>query len=65
MIFAIYDNKDSCSCCIKVKLDGIIPWSLGAKQNPDGVSVDGVTVSASHFARRYGRRLSIVIARSI
>ena len=31
------------------------------KKNSYDVSIDGVTVRASHFARRYGRRLSIAI----
>ena len=37
---------------------------FGGWQNTYGVNVDGVTVSASHFARRYGRRIPIVIALS-
>ena len=36
-----------------------------SRQNPFGVSVEDVTVSASHFARRYGRRLLIEVTLSI
>ena len=40
----------------------ILRLSSGADKNPNGVSVDGNTVSTLHFARRYGRRFLIIIA---
>ena len=42
-----------------------IQTSLVAEKNPYGVSIDDVTVSVSHFARRCRRKLPIIIALSI